>query len=93
MASFLVHDAKTWPLIWLGFVATVLFFPLPFMFRPTRWWFVKHLGKLLIPGTRRVDVSDVTHQIASILIPPTQFMDFWLGFVYYFEFYLLQYNH
>lgn len=45
-----------WPLVWLGLTATILFDPLPFQSRPSRYWILRKLGRLFISGTQRVEV-------------------------------------
>ncbi|KAF7763567.1 hypothetical protein Agabi119p4_8104 [Agaricus bisporus var. burnettii] len=47
-----------WPLVWLGLTATILFDPLPFQSRPSRYWILRKLGRLFISGTQRVEFAD-----------------------------------
>lgn len=51
----------TWPLLWLAFAALVMFNPMPTMFKPSRWWLIKNVGKLLTSGMHRVEVSRQLH--------------------------------
>ncbi|OBZ67468.1 Phosphate transporter PHO1 [Grifola frondosa] len=48
----------TWPLLWLALTALVLLDPLPILFRPSRWWLVKNVIKLLTSGMHRVEFTD-----------------------------------
>lgn len=48
-----------WPLVWLGFAALIMIDPLPILFKPSRYWLIRNVGKLLISGTRRVEVSSL----------------------------------
>ena len=68
IASSVIVDAKTWPLLWLGFVALIFLNPLPIMCRSTRMWLLKHTGKLLISGMHKVHVGDVMSENFTILI-------------------------
>nr|GAT52934.1 signal transduction protein [Mycena chlorophos] len=47
-----------YPLIWLGFAAVLMFDPLPLVFKPSRWWLLRSIGKLLTSGTRPVEFAD-----------------------------------
>ncbi|KAJ6627864.1 EXS family-domain-containing protein [Mycena sp. CBHHK59/15] len=47
-----------WPLVWLAFTATVLLDPFPVLFKPSRYWLLRNVGKLMISGTRRVEFTD-----------------------------------
>lgn len=47
-----------WPLVWLAMTAAILFDPLPFLFRSSRLWLLKTVGKLLISGIRTVEFAD-----------------------------------
>ncbi|KAF7426119.1 hypothetical protein PC9H_008485 [Pleurotus ostreatus] len=47
-----------WPLAWLGFVGLVFFQPFPFLFKPSRFWLLRKIGRLLMSGTRRVEFAD-----------------------------------
>jgi len=47
-----------WPLFWLTFATLIMFNPLPVMSKPSRWWLIKNVSKLLISGTRRVEFTD-----------------------------------
>jgi hypothetical protein len=51
-----VIDPTTWPLIWLGFAAFFMINPLPIWRKSSRWWFLKSVGRLLLPGMTRVEV-------------------------------------
>lgn len=51
-----VHPTS-WPLLWLLFVAFVLFNPLPIFARSARYWLLRNCGRLLTSGVRRVEVS------------------------------------
>lgn len=51
----------TWPLVWLGFTAVTIFDPFPVASKSSRYWFLKKTGKLLVSGTRRVEVSVIAH--------------------------------
>ncbi|KAL0960089.1 hypothetical protein HGRIS_011733 [Hohenbuehelia grisea] len=53
-----IGPSTLWPLIWLAFAAIVLFEPLPILFRSSRFWFLRSVGKLLVPGMRRVEFTD-----------------------------------
>ena len=46
----------TWPIAWLIFALLVMFNPLPFMFYKARWWLIRKCGKLLVSGTKPVEV-------------------------------------
>ncbi|CAK5261977.1 unnamed protein product [Mycena citricolor] len=48
----------TWPLVWLGFTAVMLFAPLPLFFLSSRLWLLRNVGKLLTSGSRRVEFTD-----------------------------------
>jgi hypothetical protein len=47
-----------WPAVWLGFTFLFLLNPLPMMFRPSRWWLVKNVSRLLASGVRQVEFTD-----------------------------------
>ncbi|KAJ7906260.1 EXS family protein/ERD1/XPR1/SYG1 family protein [Mycena leptocephala] len=47
-----------WPLVWLAFAAVIMLAPFPFLFKPSRYWLLKNVGKLLASGTRRVEFAD-----------------------------------
>ncbi|KAJ7512759.1 EXS-domain-containing protein [Mycena galericulata] len=51
-------DPTIWPLVWLAFTAVIMFDPFPFLFKPSRYWLLKSIGKLLTSGTRRVEFAD-----------------------------------
>ncbi|KAJ7892875.1 SPX domain-containing protein [Mycena olivaceomarginata] len=46
-----------WPVVWLGFAAVVMFDPFPILFKPSRYWLIRNVAKLLTSGTRRVEVA------------------------------------
>ncbi|KAJ7740035.1 SPX domain-containing protein [Mycena maculata] len=48
-------DPTLWPVVWLGFTAAIMLDPLPILFKPSRYWLLKNVGKLLTSGTRRVE--------------------------------------
>ncbi|KIY47527.1 EXS-domain-containing protein, partial [Fistulina hepatica ATCC 64428] len=48
----------TWPLVWMGLIALVMFNPLPAFYQPSRFWLTKSIAKLFISGTRRVEFTD-----------------------------------
>ncbi|CAE6461995.1 unnamed protein product [Rhizoctonia solani] len=48
----------TWPVIWLGLTAIVLFNPLPIFHRSARWWLLRTVGKLFVSGSTRVEFKD-----------------------------------
>ncbi|GJJ15013.1 hypothetical protein Clacol_009286 [Clathrus columnatus] len=48
----------TWPLIWLVFALVLLVNPFPIFSRSSRYWFIKHLGKLVAPGWGPVEFAD-----------------------------------
>lgn len=51
------HVSPTiWPLVWLAFAGVVMFDPFPVLFKPSRYWLIRNVGKLLKSGTRRVEV-------------------------------------
>lgn len=56
----------TWPLLWLAFAALVMFNPMPTMFKPSRWWLIKNVGKLLTSGMHRVEVSRLPHVVTGM---------------------------
>ena len=61
--SFSLAGAPTisptiWPLVWLVFAGVVVFDPLPFLYRSSRYWLLRNLGKQLMSGTRRVEFAD-----------------------------------
>lgn len=45
-----------WPLVWLAFTAVVMFDPFRILFKPSRYWLLRNTGRLLLSGTRRVEV-------------------------------------
>ncbi|KAF7325791.1 Signal transduction protein [Mycena kentingensis (nom. inval.)] len=47
-----------WPVIWLAFAGAVVLNPLPVFFKPSRFWLVRAIGKLLTSGTRQVEFAD-----------------------------------
>ncbi|CAA7264392.1 unnamed protein product [Cyclocybe aegerita] len=47
-----------WPLVWLAFAAVVVFDPLPLMYRPSRFWLIRKLGRQFMSGMRHVDFAD-----------------------------------
>lgn len=47
-----------WPLIWLAFAVIIIFDPLPFLSRPSRYWLVKNAAKQFISGTKPVEFTD-----------------------------------
>lgn len=49
---------STWPLLWLVWALAVWLNPLPILYRPSRYWFVRNLGRQLSPGVRRVEFQD-----------------------------------
>jgi len=49
-----------WPLIWLAVTAAILFDPLPLLFRSSRLWFLRTIGKLLVSGIRTVEVCCIS---------------------------------
>ncbi|KAF7316200.1 Signal transduction protein [Mycena indigotica] len=51
-------DPTIWPLVWLGFAGVIMLDPLPLIFKPSRWWFLRSLGKLMTSGTRPVEFAD-----------------------------------
>lgn len=51
-------DPTIWPAVWLGFATVLLFDPLPMFFKPSRYWLVRNVGRLLIPGVHRVEFTD-----------------------------------
>ncbi|KDN50194.1 hypothetical protein RSAG8_01530, partial [Rhizoctonia solani AG-8 WAC10335] len=48
----------TWPAMWLGLAAVVLFNPLPIFHRSARWWLLRTVGKLFVSGRTRVEFKD-----------------------------------
>ncbi|KAF5356935.1 hypothetical protein D9756_006619 [Leucocoprinus leucothites] len=53
------HVSPTiWPLVWLALTAAILFDPLPLLFRSSRSWFLRIVGRLFMSGTRRVEFAD-----------------------------------
>ncbi|KAI5121712.1 hypothetical protein M0805_002105 [Coniferiporia weirii] len=59
----------TWPLVWVVFALVVLFNPLRIMFLDSRWWLIRKIGRLLVPGTKPVDFTDfwLGDQFCSLL--------------------------
>ncbi|KAF5390741.1 hypothetical protein D9757_004545 [Collybiopsis confluens] len=47
-----------WPLVWLGFTVVVMLDPFNVFFKSSRFWLVKSVLKLLVPGMRRVEFTD-----------------------------------
>jgi hypothetical protein len=45
-----------WPLVWVGFTTVIILNPFPVMSKPSRWWLIKNVSRLLVSGTRRVEV-------------------------------------
>ncbi|CAE7131077.1 unnamed protein product [Rhizoctonia solani] len=48
----------TWPVMWLGLTAAVLFNPLRIFHRSARWWLLRTVGKLFVSGRTRVEFKD-----------------------------------
>jgi len=48
----------SWPLVWFCFTFLLMVNPLPVMSKPSRWWLIKNVAKLLVSGTRRVEFTD-----------------------------------
>ncbi|KAJ7269844.1 EXS family protein/ERD1/XPR1/SYG1 family protein [Mycena rebaudengoi] len=48
-----------WPLVWLAFTVVLLLDPLPILFKPSRYWLLRNIGKLLTSGSRRVEVNNI----------------------------------
>ena len=55
-------NPTVWPLLWLALTTFIIINPLPIWSKSSRWWFLKKVGRLLISGTRRVEVC---HRIYS----------------------------
>ncbi|KAJ7683001.1 SPX domain-containing protein [Mycena rosella] len=51
---FIFVSPTIWPLVWLAFAGIVLIDPFPILFKPSRYWLIKNVGKLLRSGTKRV---------------------------------------
>lgn len=49
-------DPILWPLIWLLLAAVIMFDPLPLLFKPSRWWLLRNISRLLTSGMHRVEV-------------------------------------
>ncbi|KAI0918737.1 hypothetical protein AcV5_002647 [Taiwanofungus camphoratus] len=47
-----------WPLLWLAWTGLVILNPLPVLFKSTRWWLLRNIGRLLTSGTHRVEFAD-----------------------------------
>jgi hypothetical protein len=47
-----------WPLIWLAFAVLIIFDPLPFQSRPSRYWLIKNVARQFISGTKPVEFTD-----------------------------------
>ncbi|KAF5353642.1 hypothetical protein D9757_013185 [Collybiopsis confluens] len=47
-----------WPLVWLGFTVVIMLDPFNVFFKSSRFWLVKSVLKLLVPGMRRVEFTD-----------------------------------
>ncbi|KAJ7512757.1 EXS family-domain-containing protein [Mycena galericulata] len=47
-----------WPLVWLALAAVVMFDPFPLLFKPSRYWLIKNVGKLFKSGIKRVEFTD-----------------------------------
>jgi hypothetical protein len=47
-----------WPCAWLLFALVTLVDPLPILYKKTRYWTMKNVGRLLVSGTRRVEFTD-----------------------------------
>lgn len=65
--------STTWPLIWLGFRAFLTINPFPLYYRPSRAWLYRIFGRLLLPGTRRVEVSINSHLTLQSLMQGRSF--------------------
>ncbi|KAK7012689.1 signal transduction protein [Favolaschia claudopus] len=47
-----------WPLVWLAFAVLVMLDPLPILYKPSRYWLIRNVGKLLKSGLKRVEFTD-----------------------------------
>jgi hypothetical protein len=59
--SFADIDAVSpnlWPLVWLAITAAVLLNPFPVMSKTSRYWLIKSIARLLVPGVSRVEFTD-----------------------------------
>lgn len=72
----------TWPLIWLGAMAVLVFNPFPIVFHNTRFWLIRVVGKLFLSGTRRVEFTDfwIGDQFCSLVFTLQNF--FFIGCIY-----------
>lgn len=75
----------TWPLTWLVMALIVLLNPLPIMFKSSRFWLMRKTGKLLLSGTKTVEVriwGIWEYHRCDWVILLRQFTDFWLGYAF-----------
>lgn len=58
----------TWPGIWMLLAVMLLIDPLPILYKKSRYWTLRNLGRLLLPGTRRVEFTDfwLADQLCSL---------------------------
>lgn len=52
----------SWPLIWIVVVLIITLNPLPFMYRNSRYWFVRSLIRVFVPGFLAVEVRVIFKQ-------------------------------
>ncbi|KAF8220925.1 EXS-domain-containing protein [Tricholoma matsutake] len=65
-----------WPLIWLVIVFGIMFNPSQLLFRPSRFWFLKNTGKILLSGLWHIEVD----QFCSFIFTFSNF--YFIGCVY-----------
>ncbi|KAK7463123.1 Xenotropic and polytropic retrovirus receptor 1 [Stygiomarasmius scandens] len=76
-----------WPLVWLGFTALVMFDPLQINFKESRYWLIRRIGKLLVPGATRVEFADfwMGDQFCSLVFTLSNLSQFVCSYVRGFE--------
>ncbi|RDB30619.1 SPX and EXS domain-containing protein 3 [Hypsizygus marmoreus] len=47
-----------WPLVWLGFAFIIMTDPIPVLYKPSRYWLIRNVGRLFFSGLRRVEFTD-----------------------------------
>lgn len=47
-----------WPLAWIVFALVVVLHPIPVLYKSSRWWLVRSVGKLLVSGVHPVEFID-----------------------------------
>lgn len=71
-----------WPLIWLVIVFGIMFNPSQLLFRPSRFWFLKNTGKILLSGLWHIEFTEfwMGDQFCSFIFTFSNF--YFIGCVY-----------